>query len=79
METIYPKRISNAGKKIIYGIIISISTYTIGGLTIILNGYRNSIEGVAYACLGASVFALLLQMSAAMDMIKCNSEPKKFF
>ena len=78
MEPIYSKRISNAGKKIIYGIIISIASYTIGGLTLLLNGYRDSIEGVAYACIGATIIALLLQLSAAMDMIKCTSEPTKF-
>ena len=79
MENIYSQRISNAGKKIIYGIFISITSYSIGGLTILLNGYRSSIEGVAYACIAASVISLFLQLSAAMDMIKCNIEPKKFF
>ena len=79
MENIYSQRISNAGKKIIYGIVISILAYSIGGLTILLNGYRDSIEGVAYACLAASVISLFLQLSAAMDMLKCTTEPKRFF
>ena len=78
METIYSKRIANAGKKMIYGIVITFSTFGIGGLKILVNGYRSSIEGVTFACLSASAISLFLQLSAAKDLMKCTSEPTKF-
>lgn len=71
-DNLNPKRIVNAGKKFLIGLITSLITSLVCFITIYFNGYYDSKYFVIVLSLLGSFFSLYMYLSFAIDLIKCQ-------